>query len=411
MTVATGYALAAALPGPVGGAMALLASFGLWRLVTGRTVPSLERFALPSLLTVGVVLSIASADIGRIVGTGTALLAAVAVYRLPPRLARFAPGIVWLAGSTVIVATFPNNVLDVWFLHRDAAEILSAGGDPFTDLRVVNGAPSAAPDDLITGYPYPPLVLGFVTFARSIFAEFRIGFAIAWAVTLLLAGWKATSPSALRVLAAMSAIPLVAQMLWASWTEPLSLMLLTMSLVAFQIPWLSSVFLGLALASKQYFAPLAPLLLSWRPVAWVRRSMVTVLAIMVALVPALWSLEGFVDSNIVFHLTQGVRSDSSNLIGIVSRFGLDSEVVTTAATLTGLLLALAVSVCFGRRIRSASDFAAVSALSLGATFLLSSQTFGNYWFLLSGLLFVGAILEDGSTVESHQELERQDLKD
>ena len=94
--------------------------------------------------------------------------------------------------------------------------------------------------------------------------------------------------------------------------------------------------------------------------------------------------EAFWSAAVEFHTTTLPRSDSSNFVGLLSSLGID----WAPTTLVSLAVGLVVAFVFGRRSRTRSSFMFAVALTLAASFLVSSQAFANYWFLVTGLCVV-----------------------
>jgi hypothetical protein len=148
----------------------------------------------------------------------------------------------------------------------------------------------------------------------------------------------------------------------------------------------------MALASKQYFAVTAPLLLLHRESGWVRRAMVAG-AVIAATIGAviLWDAGAFWSAAVEFHTSTPPRPDGLNLVGLASLLGLSWNPPTFLALAAGLLVAIAA----GRRSAHRAGFMLALGLTLAASFLFSSQAFANYWFLIAGLC--GLALWDSST--------------
>jgi hypothetical protein len=285
---------------------------------------------------------------------------------------------------------------DVYFLHVEAAEAIANGHNPYTDVvEVPNGSPTAEPGDVITGYVYPPVTAASYSLAYWVFSDPRFTSLIAWLAFLGLIGIRAfrrQSRAGLLVMLLMASIPGWPLVLRAAWTEPLSLAFLAGAFFLWKRPVTSGAFLGMALASKQYFAVTAPLLLLHRESGWVRRAMVAG-AVIAATIGAviLWDAGAFWSAAVEFHTSTPPRPDGLNLVGLASLLGLSWNPPTFLALAAGLLVAIAA----GRRSAHRAGFMLALGLTLAASFLFSSQAFANYWFLIAGLC--GLALWDSST--------------
>ena len=322
---------------------------------------------------------------------------AVTTYVLRNRSASFWPAVIVTVtiGVTFFVgllhlAAAEGIGIDVYFLHVEAADALANGSNPYTDaVEVPNGAPTAEPGDVIIGYVYPPVTAIFYALGQWTLSDPRFTSLFAWILVLALVGLTAVKEHRLQnlylmlLLAAVPGWPLI---LRAGWTEPLSLAFLAMAFFLWRRPVASSIGLGLALASKQYFVVSAPLVLLHRDHGWRKR--VTAAAIVVAVtlgVALVWDAAAFWSSAIEFHTATATRPDSSNLIGLLAAF----EISWAPPVLLTLGVGLVAATVAGRVSRSRGSFALAMGLTLAVSFLVSSQAFANYWFLIFGLCVLG----------------------
>lgn len=282
---------------------------------------------------------------------------------------------------------------DVYWMHRSAGEAVFAGENPWTDaVQVENGSPTAPEGAVIEGYSYTPVVLA--TYAVSgAEADPRLVSSIVWIALLGWLAWLAVgsghrSDSAYAIfllLAGLAAWPLV----WfASWTEPLSVGLLALAVILWRRrPVWSAVTLGLAIASKQYFIFLAPLLLLHKDRSrWMRLSVslgVAAVTILVGLIP---DPSAFVTATITNLSEIGFRPESQSLTGLLAKQGIEFHLPPVAWIL--ISLAFAAVVAIGSR--SAADFAGRAGLTFGLAFIIG-QAFPNYWFFVLALLAVATV--------------------
>ena len=301
-------------------------------------------------------------------------------------------------GVVHIVATHGMS-FDVLFLHREAAHALTQGLNPYTDaVSVPNGAPTAAPDEMITGYVYPPIPLLFYSIGEWVFSDARYVSLLAFLMFLGVIAIQAVrrpGKGGVLTLLLMASIPGWPLVLRAAWIEPLTLALAAAAFAFWARPVLSSVFLGMTLASKQYFAVTSPLLAVFRGRYWVRRALWAVLLVALTLGSALILNAGaFWESAVAFHMGTGSRADSVNLVGLLASFGIDWGPPFLVPLATGLVGAS----WAGYRTSRKSQFFMTLALALAASFMVSAQAFANYWFVIAGIL--GLVLLETTAPET-----------
>lgn len=275
---------------------------------------------------------------------------------------------------------------DVLFLHQETADALAAGENPYTDaVTVLDGAPTAEPGDQIVGYVYPPITAVGYAFGEWTLDDPRYTSLVSWIGLLLLVSvWAMRRPAShlpylVLLLAALPGWPLV---LRAGWTEPFSLLLIAMAARVWPRPIASGTWVGLGLASKQYFAVVAPFLLLHRDRGWSRRAVVaaTVTGLVVG-IGIIWDPGAFWSAAVEFHASTPPRPDSSNLVGLLAILGISWDPPAALPFTVGLVVAALAST----RSRDASSAFSALALALAASFFVSSQAFANYWLMVMGL--------------------------
>ncbi len=207
----------------------------------------------------------------------------------------------------------------------------------------------------------------------------------AWLAVLAILGVSATrrlDDTRLYLMLVLASVPGWPLVLRAAWTEPLTLLLITIGWSLWRRPATSGTGLGLALASKQYFVVTAPLLLLHRDLKWKTRIAVAV-AIVITTVGAalLIDFEAYWSSTVAFHASTPPRTDSSNLVGLLSLF----DVAWDPPFWLGLGVGAGLALALGRRSTTPGSFLLAMAVALSGTFIFSSQAFANYWFLVFGL--------------------------
>lgn len=294
-------------------------------------------------------------------------------------------GAVLLAGGLGL-ATLPEVGIDVHHLHEAATRALAEGRSPWQGLAVADTSPWAPEGALIDGYPYPVVTLA-VTALGVLAGDPRIALWVAWLLGLLVLLRRRRSRGDLLALAGLVMLPTTVAVIAASWTEPVTWLGLVGSLALWRHRTASSLLLGLALASKQYLVVLAPLILLMRTSR--RRRALTAATALAAGASGFLLGEGHLEAVMGFHSGRPVRTDATNLVGLLDLGGLDPVIVNTVA----LLLAGGLAAWGARRVAGPRSFARVAVLALGAFFLLSSQAFANYWWLVVGLVVVGEVVD------------------
>lgn len=299
---------------------------------------------------------------------------------------------------------------DVYLIHQAGGAALISGENPYGPaVRVPSGSPHVPEGTVVEGYAYPPVVL--TTYAAlAALADPRLVSLIAWIVVL---SWIASramnsrtasgSDRAFGVFLLLVATPVWPVIWFASWTEPLSLVLLLGAGWFWRRSRIfSAVLLGLALASKQYFLFLAPIVLLQRGEGKVQRAVAAFgTTALTMLPPLLVDLSGYVQAT-VFNLADiGFRPDSQSLSGMLAIW--EIEALLPPALWIGL--GLAFSAMVASRARGPHTFMKVAALALGFVFL-TGQAFPNYWFLVMGMVAIGVCLTptEVRSVEAPQSL-------
>ncbi len=373
----------------VGPLLALIATLGLLREPFRPPSCELPRIVIPTVVVAGALspylLGTAFGTTYWCVALALAGAGAVGAYLTlrTPQLSRVVLVLHSIVSVATLLAVMPNETTDVWFLHDQAGTITREGGNPWTDLRIFNGAPGAE-GKVIEGYAYPPLILFTYAVAGTAFGEPRIITGLAWVVSaavfavtarrrrdVLIHGWT------------LSVQPAWALMLWAGWTEPISIALAALAWAAwFQFPILRSLLLGLVLASKQYFAVLGVIVLQARSLLPIHRAVALGVASVTVGVAVMWGWQQALDALVKFHADQPPRADGLTLFGLVAAFGtrlpLTPWLAVTAAVVAAALL--------GRCAVNRSTTFVTSAAVLAVFFLLGTQAFANYWFVVLSLL-------------------------
>jgi hypothetical protein len=286
---------------------------------------------------------------------------------------------------------------DVYHAHRLAGAALRSGENPYTDaVAFPDGNPFAPSDRVIEGYPYPPVTLSAYGLAGA-FTDPRLISAACWLAFLgwlTFGAWRSErdldSEIKLSVLLLMAVAPLGSEVWYMAWTEPLTLFLFLMAALAWKRSrfW-SGMLLGLALASKQYLIFLLPLVLLHRDQGWRRRSVTAMATAGATLVAGLApNPTAFLDSTFGNLTSIGFRPDTQSLPGLAHQLGFSFLLPNWL----WVLLSLAVVTLLARSSMTRSGFMLRAGLGLGIAFLFG-PAFPNYWFLVAGLVTIGAVLE------------------
>jgi hypothetical protein len=292
-----------------------------------------------------------------------------------------------LTTSYAFIVDIAETNLDVFVLHRTAAEALVNGENPYVKAQALDASPLAPDGALVEGYTYPPTAMVAYSVSQWMTGDPRWAGVVAIGVVVLLIAspWAAWTGPVAKVRLSL-ALPLVTApgfgiIAFFSWTEPLSLPFL---LVAGRFwrskPIVSAVALGLALSTKQYFILALPLLLFWPDEwRWKRIGIAGAVALATMLPFLLIDAGALVDAlfgNTAFSALP--RPDSTNLV----HFGL----VTSRWVATGAAAGL--GVWLGRRGGDGFHFTLALAAVLSVAFFLGVAAFRNYWFLIAGMVLI-----------------------
>jgi uncharacterized membrane protein len=242
------------------------------------------------------------------------------------------------------------------------------------------------------------------------FTDPRLVSTIAWLGVLVWSaysyGWVAPgsendrAPGPFFLLATAPAWPL----LWfAAWTEPLSLFLFLVAALCWRRGALvSGITLGLALASKQYFVVLAPLLilLDSREGRY-KRVLIAFATVLLTMIPfVVLDPAAYFEATLGNLMSIGFRPDTQSIPGLAAALGADFVLPQWAV----VGITLAVAVLLGRYLRPRQRWVDGAAIVLATMFALG-LAFPNYWFLVMGLMAIGlmtsARAESGVDVAAH----------
>ena len=319
-----------------------------------------------------------------------------------------ATSIVWLIFSALIVVhlgfaflSFTHGQdpkIDTFTFQRDACASLIHGENPFgsTQANIFDayhtplfyGPGMVINERVQVGFQYPPLTLLWVL-PGYLLGDVRFTYILAIIVTAFF--WLLICPTArgLWLAAALLLSPVTYLVEFLCWTEPLVLMMLSISIyAAVKKKWWLPIALGLFLATKQYNFLALPLIgLLIRPFAWKTYWKLTAqsvcIAAMTVLPFAIWNFRGLWHDLVLFHLAQPFRQDA---VSFAVPFPWMLKV--------GLLLLVAFIAWAVRAAKpSPAIFASAYAVALLLFVSTNKQAFTNYYFLIGNafLLAVAAL--------------------
>ena len=303
-----------------------------------------------------------------------------------------------VCGALVIGAS-EKPLVDVLLAHEAAADAIASGGSPY-DPEVVmrDTSPYAPAGHAIVGYPYPPLTAFTYVLGEWAFGDARWLSLLLFAATLALLtlGWGpntiATKPASI-LLATLPGWPIV---LFLGFTEPLTIFLLCGCLVLWdEKPGIAAVLGGLAIASKQYMLVIAPLLLIAAYRRQPRQALVMTVAGVATVAPiAAMDWADMIRSTVINIAELPIRPDGSSIQGLLVNLGSGISIPLWVS----LGVPLCVSFLLALTARSGRQVALGVCITLTSFFLLGSQAFINYWFLVASVVvFAYGLPDQGRT--------------
>jgi hypothetical protein len=303
--------------------------------------------------------------------------------------------VIFIALGSWTIRHTPHPAVDVYAFQQEALAAFTHGTNPYAiTMPQIYGDPSwygaglVEGGRLLVGLPYPPLSLLLELPIFVLFGDYRYATLLALALAaLVLSRCRQDAIGALAA-AVLLFTPRAFFVVEQGWTEPFVVLGLCLVVYAsIRRPgWLPAA-LGFLLATKQYAVFLAPLAFVLLPVGEGRRAgailwRAIALAAAITLPFAAWNPTAFVHSTVTFQLLQPFRPDALSYLALYARVTGTQfpAIVGFAAMLGALLFAL------WRSPRSASGFAAASALVLLAFFVFGKQAFCNYYFVVIAAL-------------------------
>ncbi|HVT88282.1 MAG TPA: hypothetical protein VHD56_05485 [Tepidisphaeraceae bacterium] len=317
-----------------------------------------------------------------------------------------------IAGFLMLLAAFaglgihrlrnvPRPNIDVFMFHVDSAEALHHGENPyaitFPDFYGPSGDWVYGPGivrngRLQFGYPYPPLTLLLASAGYLLLGDPRYAMLLAMMVAAIFIALMRRDRIGMLAGAILLFTPRCLLILEMAWTEPLSVVLLAMTILSIyrQSRW-TPFWFGLLIASKQYLVAAIVLILlvprrESRRAQWSDLQFLVIgcaVALAVTLPIAAWNWDAFMYSVVKLQFHQPYRHDA---LSFLARWGSNKPDWQGPFWLAFATLAIAVAGCIWRLPRSAQNFVAAFALCFFAFFAFNKQAFANYYYLVLGAI-------------------------
>lgn len=327
--------------------------------------------------------------------TTAVLTVVVALTRRPIRIVAFS-GVVLaqLAAGAWVIRTVPRPPIDVVTVQQKALERIEAGRSPYSmTFRNIYGSNSgfyaqgmATDQEVLFGYPYPPLTLAFTAPADWLLGDFRYAEIVALAVAAFLIASLGWTRHAMLSAILLLTTPRVLFQIEQGWTEPFAIVLVALTMAGLWRRSGSPLPLGLTMAIKQYLpialvlAPLLPLPDRTRRRAFVAEAIA--IAAIVTVPFLIWDSNGFLNSVVLLQFREPFRTDSLSVPAWLAASG-----VTIPALAATVAAAVAASILALRMLpQSAGGFGAGMALVALAMFAFGKKAFCNYYFFVLGVL-------------------------
>lgn len=327
-----------------------------------------------------------------------ALLSLIPEKWLAPVLRKIALGFVFLcmflAGVWVIKAS-PSPIIDVFMFHQTSASALMNNQNPYelSEPNIYGDLSFYGPElvkngRMTIGNPYPPYSIYLSSLGYFIAGDVRYSHIIAILMTAFLITRFSRSRYSLLGSFLFLFTPRVFFVLEQSWTEPLVLLMATLTIwVSIRHPKWTFVALGLLFASKQYMLllfPLSILLLKNGSSCknWIKPAITTIVTAFVVTAPlAFANLQKFIWDVGLAQFYQVFRYDA---LSFLAAFALTTGKIPSQL-ISFAILAIAFVFVFKYVHHTPYGFAAAMAFCLIMFFAFSKQAFCNYYFLVVGL--------------------------
>lgn len=289
-----------------------------------------------------------------------------------------------LIGGALTVSGAADVYTDVRIGHMLAQESIGVGDNPYSDLEIQDTAPAEWNQGTIIGYSYPPVTLIVYSAAEWIWdGRFATVLSLAMIAWLLSIRSSRFGSLGLPVAGLAVSIPVTAVVIVFGWTEPLQAALLIGAALLWRRPVAYGIVFGLAIASKQYMV-LAVIPLISAPISdrWKRLGISAATATATLLPFFAWNPSAMWNALVAHQFDRPIRGDSTS----IAAFGLALPIVVA------LVLAIVVGLIAGRSAHTTGRLLLAQAATLGVYFVLSPNSFANYWYLVATLVIAAVVV-------------------
>jgi hypothetical protein len=304
-----------------------------------------------------------------------------------------------LVAAVWVIGRAGKPLIDVFDFQTDSSRALLMGFDPysihFKSIYTLDEtrrfyAPGDFSEDgrqLLFGYVYMPLTL-LMTVPGFMLGDIRYSMIAALAIAALLMGLMRPGRLGWAAAAGLLFMPRTFYVIDLSWTEPLVVLLLALTIFcAIHFPKLTPFAFGLLLASKQHMPVallLAPLLFGWEWRGLLRAVAYSILTALVVTLPlVLPDVGAFVHSAVLFQLHQPYRPFALSFLVI----GYQSAANPPSAIIGLVALIVTVGLVLWRLRPSPANFSAAVAMSYFVFFAFNKHAFMNYYFFVIAALW------------------------
>lgn len=336
----------------------------------------------------------------------TPVLVAVAVLATLPHQAMVIRGArvafpLLLAGLAALALARDTPHIDVYVFLTDGVRALLSAHNPYTiDFPNIYGpeetahyyGPGIVHDGrLAFGFPYPPLLL-VTAVPGYLLGDVRLSSVLAIGLVGALLLLRSNSTSSRRAAVLIMCLPGLPRLFAGAWVEPIVVALLAVVVLASKRErWMvGAVALGLLFVSKQYFLVALPCLWLLRPYATRGRALAFIGTGAAVTLPFIaWNPGSWWSSVVELQFDQPFRPESTSIIAELAEL-LSWENTTWAGPLS-LVVGFGVALLLAKTLRpGVAEFSLALGICLAATFLLSKQSFLNYYLFSAVALLLAS---------------------
>ena len=300
------------------------------------------------------------------------------------------------AAGVWVIRSSPDPHIDVYMFHETSSKALISGHNPYelTEPLFYSDAtlygPELVKDGRMTiGNPYPPLSIYLALLGEVVGGDVRYSLLAAILLTAVIIASIGSNRYSLLAAYIFLFTPRLFFILDLSWTEPFVL-LFAVAVVwcaIYRPSWTFIVF-GLLIASKQYMLLMVPLMILLIPTTaslgfWIKACAQTLAVAFLVTAPlAFWNFQAFIWNVLSAQFYQPFRPEALSYAVIYNN--VTGHILPFYMPFIFLGVALLWVLRFIRR--SPLGFSASLALCLAVFFATNKQAFGNYYFLVFGML-------------------------